>query len=640
VRTLSLPIRCALASLVAVVLLGLLVVSAVGRVVRDQAAAEATRSAEIVASVVVRGLDPESTSRELTAAEREELDRIAADTPDLRSLRVWGPDGLVRYDSDGRLEGSVQRVGPLLQAAYDGRVGAQVERAQDAESPEGAVALLEVYVPLPASRAHSPGAVEAYLDHTEAAQRSQQARKALVLRLAAALVGMWLLLWWLSQLVTGTLRRRASEQEVLARTDVLTGLPNRRALMAALGRASATGLPQTLLLLDLDRFKDVNDTLGHHVGDALLMLVGRRLLEQIGDRGTVARLGGDEFAVLLRSGGDADEALEVSASLVAGFDRPFVLDDHELAVSTSIGVALSPLHADVPSELLQRADVALYIAKDRSDRVALYDAALDVHSPDRLALLADLRSGLERGELHLVYQPCYDLQHGGGVLALEALVRWEHPTRGPLPPSEFVPLCEHSGLVRQLTRFVLDTALTQCRAWEDQGVVVQVACNLSASNLAEDDLPDVLASLLAAHRIPASRVVLEITESAVIPDPERAARVLRRLVHLGVDIAIDDFGTGHSSMSRLLELPLSAIKVDGSFVADLPAGPGRAVVSAATGLAHDLGLYAVAEGIETREQLQAAVELGCDVGQGYFLCRPLLPADIPAQLQRVLFTRS
>ena len=638
-RRLSVPVRCALASLVAVILLGLLVVSAVGRVVRNQATAEATRIGEIVAGFVKHDLDLRELSSELTVDERQHLDSVALESPDLRSLRLWGLDGLVRYDSDSRLDGSVQRVGPLLQGAYAGRVGAHLEHAKDAEGPEGADTLLEVYVPLEVS-GQVVGAVEVYLTYGETAARAREAVKTLVLRLAVALVGMWLLLWWLSQIVTGTLRRRASEQEVFARTDVLTGLPNRRALMAALRRAAASGSPQTLLLLDLDRFKDVNDTLGHHVGDALLTMVGRRLLEQIGDRGTVARLGGDEFAVLLSSGDDPDAALEVSTALAAGFDRPFILDDHELAVSTSIGVALLPLHADEPSELLQRADVALYVAKERSDRVALYDQALDVNSPDRLALLADLRSGLEREELHLVFQPCYDLQHGGGVLAFEALVRWQHPTRGAVPPSEFVPLCEHSGLVRQLTRFVLDSALAQCRAWDDQGHRVQVACNLSASNLGEEDLPDVLASLLATHRIAPSRVVLEITESAVIPDPERAARVLRRLVDLGVDIAIDDFGTGHSSMSRLLQLPLSALKVDRSFVADLPAGPGRAVVSAATGLAHDLGLYVVAEGIETQEQLLAAVELGCDVGQGFFLCRPLEPADVPAELQRGQLTRA
>ncbi len=631
-RRLTVPVRCALASLLAVLLLGLVLALAVDRVVQERAVAEASRSGELVAGFVASGLDPATLEQPLVGADRRRIDAAVAGAEDLRSLRLWAAGGRVVYDSDRRLDGRVLAVGPLLSGAYGGRIGAEVESKPSAENPDTDEALLEVYVPLRA-RGQVIGAVEIYLGFDETTASSRDAVRTLELLLALGLTALWLALSWLSVLVTRGLRRTAREQEELAATDALTGLPNRRALLRSVDEATAAGSRASLLLLDLDRFKEVNDTLGHHVGDELLHHVGRRLAERVGDRGTVARLGGDEFAVLLHG---PEDGTALALEIVEAFDEPFGLADLQLAVTPSIGVALLPQHAVDGVGLLQRADVAMYVAKGRSDGVATYDPSQDVHTPDRLALLADLREGLSRGELHLAYQPCYDLQGDGRVLAVEALVRWEHPVRGNVPPSDFVPLCERTGLVRVLTRYVLDEALGQLRRWEDQGTVVNVACNLSARNLTEEDLPDVLAVLLAKHGLDASRLVLEITESAVISDPEGAARVLRRLVDLGTDIAIDDFGTGWSSMSRLLQLPLSALKVDRSFVADLPGGPGAAVVSSTTSLAHDLGLFVVAEGIETPEQLQAAVALGCDVGQGYLLSRPLPASEVPAAVRTSL----
>jgi len=350
----------------------------------------------------------------------------------------------------------------------------------------------------------------------------------------------------------------------------------------------------------------------------------------------VARLGGDEFAALLPGVVEPGEAQATATRLARTLEEPFDVDGLVLSLQASTGIALGPRHARTGTELLQRADDALHVAKRDGLGDALYDEVVAGRSRDRLLLLADLKEGLARGELSLAYQPCYDLQLTGRCLAVEALVRWHSPTRGFVSPAEFVPLCERSALVRDLTAFVLGEALRQLRAWEDEGTVVNVAVNLSASNLAEDDLPELVARLLDEHRVAPHRLVLEITESAVIPDPVRAGRILSRMVALGVDIAIDDFGTGWSSMSRLLALPLSALKVDRSFVADLPSGPGAAVVSATTALAHDLGLFVVCEGIETREQLEQAVRLGCDVGQGYLLSRPLPPADVPAAVARVV----
>jgi EAL domain-containing protein (putative c-di-GMP-specific phosphodiesterase class I) len=251
-------------------------------------------------------------------------------------------------------------------------------------------------------------------------------------------------------------------------------------------------------------------------------------------------------------------------------------------------------------------------------------------------VLSELRAGLAAGELRMVYQPVWDLQTSGDCVAVEALLRWDSPKRGPVPPSDFVPLCENSSLGWELTRFVLDESLRQCREWEDAGTRLNIAINLSASNLGEAALPELVASLLEKHGLPADRVVLEVTESAFIEDPERAAVVVRRLVDLGLEIALDDFGTGWSSMSRLLELPIAALKVDRAFVADLPGGPGAAIVQASITLGHELGMFVVAEGIETTEQLARVIEIGCDVGQGYLLSRPLRPSEIPAAAQRRL----
>jgi len=634
-RRLSLTTRCALANLAVVVVLGACLSAAVTSTVQAEAVAEAQRSGEMAASFVQHALPDEAYVRGLTRQDHARLDVVVRDIEQLCSLRIWGLAGQVVYDSGDRLAGPHQDDGPLLAAAYAGRVGGHLVRAGDPAVPDGTQDLLEVYVPL---RAGSPesvvGAVEVHLPYDGSAARASAAASRIIGMLAVGLAGLWGILWWLSLRVTRALRRSAAAERGLAHTDELTGLPNRRALLTALDECFASGTPVALLLLDLDRFKEVNDTLGHHVGDRLLCLVGERILATVHGRGTVARLGGDEFAVLLPGVVSAGDAAAVSDSLVTVLERPFPLADLQVGIGTSIGVAVAPHDAAGPAELLQRADVAMYVAKERSGGTAVYDPSQDQHSPDRLALLSELRTGLADGELWLAYQPIWDLQTSGACVAVEALLRWDSPKRGPVPPSEFVPLCEHSSLVRELTRFVLDEGIRQCRTWEDAGLRLNLALNLSASNLGEPDLPELVAGLLAEHGLSADRVVLEVTESAVIPDPEGAASVLRRLVDLGLEIALDDFGTGWSSMSRLLELPIAALKVDRSFVADLPHGPGAAVVQATTGLGHDLGMFVVAEGIETVEQLARIIELGCDVGQGYLLSRPLRPAEVPAAAQR------
>ena len=625
---LSVTARWGLASLAAVVVLGLLLAAVVHQVVGAQATAEATRSGALAARFVSQGIAPSALDRAaLTADERSALDDVLRGADDVRRLRLWARNGRLLYDSAAPVDAPVHPVGPMLARAYAGEVASHVRPAA------GAGSLLSVYVPLHGDGSGAAGVVEVDLVHDATAARAEGAVLTLAGLLAAALAGLWALLWWLARYVTRALRRTADEQERLATTDALTGLPNRRALLTAVDDGLGRGESCALLLVEVERFKDVNATLGHHVGDRLLQEVGHRLVDAAPAGATVGRLEGGDYAILLPSVLLPDDAALVAAALAAALERPFAVDGVVLTPQARTGIALAPRHALSGGALLQRADVALALAASRGTTAAVYDEELDRSSTDRLLMLGDLKRGLAAGELSLVYQPCYDLQEDGRCMAVEALVRWHSPTRGFVSPAEFVPLCERSDLVRDLTSYVLGEALRQLRAWEDAGTVVNVAVNLSASNLSEDDLPELVAGLLARHRVAGDRIVLEITESAVIPDPQRAARVLGRLVELGIDIAIDDFGTGWSSMSRLLELPLSALKVDRSFVADVPGGPGAAVVSATTRLAHDLGLFVVGEGIETPEQLEHLRRLGCDVGQGYLLSRPLHPRVVPAAVR-------
>ncbi|MEJ5946074.1 bifunctional diguanylate cyclase/phosphodiesterase [Pseudokineococcus basanitobsidens] len=420
-----------------------------------------------------------------------------------------------------------------------------------------------------------------------------------------------------------------------ALTDDLTGLPNRRALLAALdgaatGRRAAretTGpAPGGLLLLDLDRFKEINDSLGHHVGDELLRQLADRLAGRTRPGDLLARLGGDEFAVLLAAGTTPEGADEVAAGMVRGMAETFALDDVTLHVEASVGVALWPQHGQDPRALLQRADVAMYRAKSTRGRVARYRVEDDPHGRDRLQTLEALRAALTRGELVCHYQPKVTLSDGA-VRSVEALVRWQHPDRGLLTPDTFLPLAEQTGLMRPLTLAVLDQSLRQLRTWRDQGRTLSVAVNLSVTNLLDTDLPDDVARLLQAHDVPPSALVLEITESVLMADSRRAGSVVDTLRSLGVGLSIDDYGTGYSSLSYLQDLPVDELKLDRAFVGRLVADPrSAAIVRSTVDLAHSLGLRLVAEGVEDAATLDLLRGYGCDVSQGYHHSRPL-PAD-------------
>ncbi|GAA2375961.1 hypothetical protein GCM10010170_079800 [Dactylosporangium salmoneum] len=425
------------------------------------------------------------------------------------------------------------------------------------------------------------------------------------------------------------LERALTEQ---AFTDQLTGLPNRALLQdrteQVLRAADRTGEPAALLLIDLDRFKEVNDTLGHHNGDLLLQQVARRLTGVLRGSDTVARLGGDEFAVLLPTVGGVEDALAVSAKIADALDTPFLLEGLSLEVDGSVGVAVYPDHADDSSQLLQRADVAMYAAKTGHLRQVAYDPRLDQHNPHRLGLLGQLRRAITGGELVVFYQPKADAS-SGAILGAEALVRWQHPEHGLLAPNEFIPLAETTGLIRQLTSYVLATALRDCRAWRDAGHDVSVAVNVSARCLLDLELPVEIQRLTEEHEVPTDRLIVEITESVIMSDPNRALEVLNRLHALGVRLAIDDFGTGYSSLAYLKNLPVQELKVDRSFVTHMRERESElAIVRSTVDLGHNLGMHVVAEGVEDAATWQELSALGCDEIQGYFLGRPMPAGDV------------
>jgi len=409
--------------------------------------------------------------------------------------------------------------------------------------------------------------------------------------------------------------------------DALSGLPNRTLLADRFGQAlraeARAGTATGLLLIDLDRFKEINDTFGHHYGDELLSQVGPRLAGVLRDVDTVARLGGDEFAVLLPGMHSADDAVAVASKLRAALEAPFHVCGVDLDVEASVGVVLSGEHGTDPTTLLQRADIAMYVAKTQNLGVFAYDPDVDGHSPAKLALHGDLRRALERSELVLHYQPKLSISTGD-VVSAEALVRLQHPDRGLVFPDEFIPLAEHTGLIGPLTRYVLDTALAQARSWVDAGRPLAVSVNLSVRNLLDEHLPALVAGLLAVHGVPAELLELEVTETALMTEPVRAQRLLEELSGLGVRISIDDFGAGYTSLGQLKNLPVDELKIDKSFVMTMTEDRSNAlIVHSVVDLGHNLGLTIVAEGVETEQALTELRGFGCDIVQGYHLSRPI-----------------
>ncbi len=483
----------------------------------------------------------------------------------------------------------------------------------------------------------------------------------------------------------GRMARLARQNELLANQDPLTGLANRKVLAAEVKEQLATygefvlpsgpggrpvlravsrppalreppvdaatghtivpaepahgGEPAwrlALLLLDVDRFKHVNDALGHAVGDRLLIEIGHRLRSATGPGDLVARLGGDEFAVVSPGVADVAAARRLAARLVAVLAEPVGLDGLPLDVSGSIGVAVFPDHGHDFATLMRHADVAMYDAKARGDTVAVYAVESDHNTPERLALLADLRRALDSRDdgLTFYYQPQVDVV-SGGVLGVEALLRWNHPTRGPVNPEELIRVAEHSAVMRPLTLRVVDDVVHQLAKWQAEGLTLRASINVSVRDLHTGDIVDRLADRLRYHGVPPHQVQLEITESALMADPNRVLATLRRLDRLGIALSLDDFGTGYSSMQHLRRLPLSEVKIDRSFVLGMVNDPDdEAIVRSIVTLAGALGLRVVAEGVENEGTWRLLREAGCHVAQGWYYARPMPAEELSSWLSR------
>jgi diguanylate cyclase (GGDEF)-like protein len=430
-------------------------------------------------------------------------------------------------------------------------------------------------------------------------------------------------------LAAHALRRQANH-------DTLTGLPNRallnERLRRALREATQNCTSAALLVMDLDQFKEINDALGHHAGDELLVALSRRLEDMLGDSGLIARLGGDEFAILLTENADREGATAVARKVELALEQPFEVEGISLQTNASLGIALYPDHATDPESLAQRADVAMYLAKRSAHSFAMYAAEQDHSSVRRVTMLGELRRAVELDEFRLFHQPTVSLATGA-IVGTEALIRWQHPVHGLMPPSEFIDLAEVSGMIHQLSRWALRSALYQAGAWAPAGEspTIGVSINLSVRNLYDSELTAWMANLLAESNFPPSLVTLEITESEVMDDPFLAVEVLGQLRALGVHTSIDDFGTGHSALAYLKHLPIDEIKIDQSFVGGLRTSPAdETIVRAIIDLGHNLGLTVVAEGVEDDDTLQRLRSLGCDRAQGYHLSPPITCQEVPS----------
>jgi diguanylate cyclase (GGDEF)-like protein len=428
-----------------------------------------------------------------------------------------------------------------------------------------------------------------------------------------------------SELMTS--QRRSEKLQRVATTDELTGLANRERFRGAVEqRIAAAGAEGqfTVMLMDLDRFKEVNDTLGHHYGDVLLRDLGPRLASAIGDDGLVARLGGDEFGILPSGASSAPAAVErVISQLSATINQPFTVDELSLEVGASIGVSRFPDDGRDSHALMRCADIAMYAAKEAQTDYKVYAAEQNQHSVRRLNVLSDIRHALAGDEIVVHYQPIVDLDDRT-VKGAEGLVRWQHPEHGLIPPGAFVQTVEQTGLIGPLTRHVLERSIAECAAWRRDGRALSVAVNLSVRNLLDRDLPREIERMLDSFGVPADALQLEITESMIMTDPERALATVSRLSDLGVRLSVDDFGTGYSSLANLRRLPIDELKIDRSFVSPMLQDESDLIIVRSTiNLGHDLGLRIIAEGVEDAPTLERLATLGCDLAQGYHLSRPM-----------------
>jgi diguanylate cyclase (GGDEF)-like protein len=624
-----LVLRFAVCTCVALALAAAAILMVVRHLVTVQAERAATSQARVVANATLRGaLRKADFEQPVDYARRAALDRLfRARVLDEGVLvaELYAPNGVVTYSTDHRLIG--RRVGQ--QAGHIREALAEMVRSDTTTLPAAAGGkrkALRTYAPV--AVAGGTGVVALFQDYEPIAQTAAATFLPTAGVFEAVLVLLFLALVPILRRVTIRIRRQMEEIEHRALYDQLTGLPNRTLFRdrveQALLSAQRDGSSATVMFLDVDHFKAVNDTLGHEAGDLLLRDLGVRLSEEMRSSETLARLGGDEFAILCR--GSAEEAANLAERLHGVLHTAFLVRNFPLEVATSIGIAAYPEHGEDADTLLRHADVAMYIAKEARAGTAIYAAEQDLNDQARLALAGELRRAIENDELVLHFQPKAELETGG-IVGVEALVRWQHPERGFIPPNEFIPIAERTGLIKPLSRHVIVTALRQCSAWRGAGIDLQVAVNLTIPDLLDLELPDLIERELAERGVRPDQLELEITESTILADPFRVRQVLNRLNEMGLRLAIDDFGTGYSSLAYLRRLPVHTIKIDRSFVMDMCENPHDATIVRSTiELGKNLGLEVVAEGVETQEAWDALRAQGCTLAQGYFIGRPV-PAD-------------
>jgi diguanylate cyclase (GGDEF)-like protein len=649
---LTLTRQVALLSIVPIVALGFILARVLQAQIVERTLADESEAARIIAHI---GIEPHLSRQDLrtglTPAGVRALDQqlsARSVTQDLARIKIWNSHFKVIYSDDHSLIGRTLPPSDDLLHALAGRPDdADVVNPRphtETASEVGLGELVEVYVPLRFASSGPPeGAFEIYLSYRPVASALASDKRMIALLVAIGLALLWAILYRIVARASRRLRRQSRENYRLARYDPLTGLPNRTLFIErvtnAVGHESRHDGSVAVLLIDLDHFTEVNNTLGASNGDGLLREVARRLRDELAGETLVARLGGDEYAVLCpRTSGVAD-ALRIAAALQASLEAPVSLNGVALNVEASIGVAVMGEHAQDPEALLQHADAALAHARSRGGRLQVYSPECDQFDATGLVLLGQVRSALECGEFIVYYQPKVEMQ-SRRIIGAEALVRWQHPEHGMLPPMRFIPLIEQTALVGPLTLYVIEQALAQLVAWRRSGIELELSVNLSARNLIDAELPGRIASLLEQHGIPAERLTVEVTESAAVIDRGRAVAGLEVLRASGVGVSIDDFGTGNASIEYLATLPASEIKIDRSFITDiLEDRRSEAIVRSTIELARNLELTVVAEGIESEAVMDHLATLGCEVGQGFFISRPL-PADELARLLPAVARRS
>jgi len=621
----------ALASLVPVLALGVVLVRGYEdqglERGRDQGRAQAAVIEEMAIAPALSGAD---MSTRLSSSVRERLQSatdLAIFKGSVSQLKLLSLTGTVLFSDDGSVLGAPSVTDPAFQAAAAGRTDVHI--VQDAPSSAGAIRVLQPVVA--AADGQTTGVLQVYLPYDAIAAKVQAETTRTIIRLALGLLGLYAVLALISRWTTRALRRQAADHEHQALHDPLTGLPNRelfrRAAEDALARGRR-GVPGALVLIDLDHFKEVNDTLGHPAGDELLKVLGRRLSESLRTDDTVARLGGDEFGLVLPLGGGREETVALLTGIRSQLAAEVVLGGVPLSVEASFGVCFYPSDGDTVEALLQHADSAMYHGKHGSTGVVVFDPATPQHATNSLVMQGELRGALERDELVLYYQPKVELETGR-VSCVEALVRWQHPERGLMPPAEFLPVAERSELIEPLTSWVLRRALADQSAWTAAGHDWTVAVNVSARNLGSLTFADTVQAILKEAGARPERLHLEVTETALAFDTGMAGRVVGALAAQGIAMSIDDFGIGYTSLSQMRTMNVSEVKIDRTFVSGIPGNEqDRVIVRSVIDLGHSLGCLVTAEGVESQEVADWLVDAGCDHAQGYLWSRPLPWADV------------